>query len=390
MQNKKYYLLSIFVGLILVFVSGLWLASAQPVKAQCGSQASSCKNCHEVQGQKSVNSDGTGWHQSHAFGDFCYICHAGNQQATDKVASHTGMVPPLQDVKSACTSCHVKDTAARAQVYADKLGIAIGAGSPPNASSPTNGTDVPPAASAPANPPAMGNGVVVENQPVIDYVEQYNETVLGKAAVNWGNAIVSVLIVLIVIIGGVVVFFNERKLRGASMPQAPKSGGEPEAVRLEDYQQEILELLPKIKALNPAGRKALGRLIADPEAASELLIILSRLDPDLVKRMQGLDREAQALLIVAHAGDAILAPAIGTRSGLVVAEVAPRVAIGAVVLAHCAPLSLTEVRPPSPPRHSSASLCQPSAFSGVSHAWQCATHPDHAGTGFTCRSPGRQ
>ena len=60
MQRKKIFLFMIATGMLLVLGTGLWLATAQPVKAQCGSQASSCKNCHEVQGQDSVNSDGTG------------------------------------------------------------------------------------------------------------------------------------------------------------------------------------------------------------------------------------------------------------------------------------------------------------------------------------------
>jgi hypothetical protein len=61
-----------------------------------------------------VNADGTGWHQSHAFGDFCYICHAGNNQAKDEAAAHEGMVPPLSDVRAACQQCHVADLDARA------------------------------------------------------------------------------------------------------------------------------------------------------------------------------------------------------------------------------------------------------------------------------------
>ena len=109
-------------------VTGIALVTVQPVKAQCGSQASSCKNCHEVQAKDPVNNDGTSWHQSHAFGDFCYICHAGNNQATDKVAAHTGMVSPLADVKASCAQCHPNDLQARAQVYATKLGVQIGAG----------------------------------------------------------------------------------------------------------------------------------------------------------------------------------------------------------------------------------------------------------------------
>src|SRR5689334_14849568 len=123
MQPKRLFALPMTIGVLILLVSAIALIAAQPAKAQCGSQASSCKNCHEVQGQKSVNSDGTKWHQSHAFGDFCYICHGGNQQSTDKTAAHTGMAAPLSDVKASCQQCHPNDLDARAKVYADILGV---------------------------------------------------------------------------------------------------------------------------------------------------------------------------------------------------------------------------------------------------------------------------
>ena len=126
MQHKNIPFLFITAGMFIIIAMGVFLATATPVSAQCGSQASSCKNCHEVQGELPVNADGTGWHQSHAFGDFCYICHAGNNQAKDKTAAHEGMVAPLSDVKAACQQCHVADLHERAQVYASALGVEIG------------------------------------------------------------------------------------------------------------------------------------------------------------------------------------------------------------------------------------------------------------------------
>ena len=116
MQYKKTSFYFLFAGLALVIAASIFLTTASPASAQCGSQASSCKNCHEVQAEMPVNADGTGWHQSHAFGDFCYICHAGNSQATDKAAAHEGMVAPLSDVAAACQQCHVADLDARAGV----------------------------------------------------------------------------------------------------------------------------------------------------------------------------------------------------------------------------------------------------------------------------------
>ena len=57
-------------------------------------------------------------------------------------------------------------------------------------------------------------------------------------------------------------------------------------------------------------------------------------------------REAEVLPVVGEAGQAVLAPAVGARAGLVVREVVPGVAALAVVLAHRAPLPLAEVGPP--------------------------------------------
>ncbi len=76
MGRKEPFVGMITAGILLIVITSIWLGSATPVNAQCGSQASSCKNCHEVQGEMPVNKMAPAWHQSHAFGDFCYICHA--------------------------------------------------------------------------------------------------------------------------------------------------------------------------------------------------------------------------------------------------------------------------------------------------------------------------
>jgi hypothetical protein len=174
------------------------------VAAQCGSQASSCKDCHEVQGQLSVNKDGTGWHQSHAFGDFCYICHGGNTQSTDKVAAHTGMVPPLQDVKASCQQCHPKDLDTRAKVYFDKLGITPGgatAEKPTEVPAASCATPQPTLAEPANNIPADKTLVIAKPAQTVDYVARYNQNVLGIRKVNWG-LIGLVALVAVVVVGG--------------------------------------------------------------------------------------------------------------------------------------------------------------------------------------------
>ncbi len=123
MLHKRISFLLSLSGLLLAL--SVVLLGAPAVFAQCGSEASTCKDCHEVQGQDPVNNDGTSWHESHAFGDFCYICHAGNQQAPTADAAHEGMVPPLSDVKASCQACHPNDLMDRAAVYATTLGVSL-------------------------------------------------------------------------------------------------------------------------------------------------------------------------------------------------------------------------------------------------------------------------
>ena len=59
--------------------------------------------------------------------------------------------------------------------------------------------------------------------------------------------------------------------------------------------------------------------------------------------------QAEALLDIAEAGQGVLAPPVGTRPGVVVREIVPGLAVGAVVLADRAPLTLADVGPPPVP-----------------------------------------
>jgi len=234
------------------------------VSAQCGSQASSCKNCHEVQGELSVNADGTGWHQSHAFGDFCYICHAGNNQAKDKTAAHEGMVAPLSDINAACQQCHVADLDARAQVYASALGVEIGSGTAaPAAGSPDAApVSVDPAPSAASN---QCNEVVVDDPNAVNYAQNYNEIVLGKKPINWGNMILIGMIGLMVVGGGGFVITREKLVH--------VSFGDPRKVDVE-YPADVVEMLPKIAGLKAGARKSLKNVLDNPKKADKVLDLM--------------------------------------------------------------------------------------------------------------------
>lgn len=307
MPDRKFQILLAFLAGTLILVGLFWLWPAQEATAQCGSQASSCKNCHEVQGKDPVNNDGTGWHQSHAFGDFCYLCHAGNNQSMDETEAHTGMVPPLSDVKAACQQCHLADLDERAQVYATTLGVEVGAGggtggttTDSNTSSGTTSTD---GAAIPDT-----SAIVMDDTDVIDYNMRYE----GKTPINWGDVVVVAMIVLILFGGGAFVFYNERKRKGLPFLPQPKTAQalvtSPRAQRLAEapvvagYSNEITALLPLIAQLNPIGLHALQRLLENPEQANEMLNAISQLDPELVRRVRNMDRDSRALLL-AVSGD---------------------------------------------------------------------------------------
>jgi len=292
------YFVPIFMGALLI--AGFFLLlTTQPTLAQCGSQASSCKNCHETQGQDPVNNDGTAWHTEHAQIDACVSCHAGNPQSTDKTQSHTGMVPWDSDVKAGCASCHPNDYETLAQVYATTLGVTLGGGGGAStpASAPTQATT----ATAPtqAAMPSGGGSIVISQPGTVNYVQQYEETVLGQSTINWGNVILVMIILVLVFGGGIFIYWNERRRRGLNGFFAPKAPAPVEGVipEVEGYSKDVTELLPLIARLNPVGLHALKRILANPEQANEMLHALSHLDPELVKRVQALDKDSRALLM---------------------------------------------------------------------------------------------
>src|SRR5262249_38535389 len=66
------------------------------------------------------------------------------------------------------------------------------------------------------------------------------------------------------------------------------------------------------------------------------------------------ERKAQALVVIAHTSQTILAPAIGARTGLIVGEVMPGVTIVAVVLTYRTPTGAHSGTGPTSSRESSA------------------------------------
>ena len=84
-------------------------------------------------------------------------------------------------------------------------------------------------------------------------------------------------------------------------------------------------------------------------------------------------RQAQALRVVAQAGEAVLAPAIGPGAGMLVRHVAPGVAVLAVVLAHRAPLPVAQVGTPQPPVAHAVAMFVQTPTLGVARPVVCGT-----------------
>ena len=274
--------------------------------AQCGSQASSCKNCHEVKGEDSVNAKDD-WHVSHAFGDFCEFCHGGNVQAPDKATAHQGLVNPLGDVKTNCVACH-EDYDAKAQVYATALGVTVGAdtggSTQPPATGDAGGSTQPPAGSDPSGTTSTETAPLPSGTTIVDYTRPAGQTEV--APIRAGNLIVGGLLALTVIGGGAFIYWNEKRLRIAyrGSPIAyrglPKSEVEVGITDINQLSPDVQKLLPTLQSLDPRTLRALKIILSDRKRGEELLQSLSVINFAVLEEMKRLDkRELSVLLALA-------------------------------------------------------------------------------------------
>jgi len=262
--------------------------------AQCGSQKSSCKNCHEVKGEDPVNTQGD-WHTQHAFGDFCEFCHGGNVQAIEKDAAHQGLIEPLGDVEANCSSCH-DDYQALTGTYAAALGTTIGAGGGssqlPSGPEPTPTPQ--PAPDTSAGAPSGGE--------TVDYVAQY--TTGSAAPISTGNVIVGALLVLTVAGGGAFIYWNKKRLqnteRGVQITDAEPKPSEiaiPKSEIEGALSPELAKLLPVLQSLDPRTVRALRVILSDPKRGEELLQSLSVINFAVLEEMKRLDKRELSLLL---------------------------------------------------------------------------------------------
>jgi hypothetical protein len=216
-MSRRFFKLMLLITLGLALPLTVWLTLPQPqASAQCGKTASSCKTCHETQGKLRVNTKGE-WHTQHAFGDFCVYCHAGNAQAKDKAKAHTGLVKPLADVTYTCATCHTDDCSARAQEYASVLDVTAGQGS----GGPTSPKG--PAPLIPLVPRVAGTGDTPSllGQTTSPFVESSlpgGDVSAETPSVNWGNVVLALIALMLLLGGGGYAFWNERRLLVSAQP----------------------------------------------------------------------------------------------------------------------------------------------------------------------------
>jgi hypothetical protein len=276
-----------FYVLAVMALVGFVLAAPPPTDAQCGSSASSCKSCHETQGEYPVNTSGE-WHTQHAFGDFCEFCHAGNVQAKEKDAAHQGLVDPMGDVAASCQGCHPQDLDERSQIYASTLGIDLSTPSSGGDDSGSDGGDSAAADDGSCVAAPLGGEEIDSNL-------LYIENISPSSLINWGN------VILVLMIGGVLGVFavlawswegwgpkvagwinrNVKVVSDAALEAnaSVKAEGVPSSAELQDLferKPQLKELWPKLSQSDSTTLNDLDRILSDDQAPN-LLHSLSQL-----------------------------------------------------------------------------------------------------------------
>lgn len=346
----------LFTAILLVSAAPLAIYfTSRSAEAQCGSSASSCKSCHEVQGQDPVNASGE-WHTAHAFGDFCEFCHAGNVQAKDQDTAHVGLVEPMVDVKASCQSCHPDDFQQKAEFYATALGIEIGSGGTggANGGSGDSAGAAAPEAGAPAETGAasteaaegasagaagvdtVGAVALPSGLETIDYNELYAASLLPERLFGSGDW-VTIAVIGLLLLGllfaiwklehlgdrlahwwqqNILPFSSDTVTQGAGAAALPMPGALGRAPLITDVPlpvpaelEELLRRRPELRQVWPSLVRAdattllaLARLLPQPEAAA-LLQRVGTLNLALVAALQELSPADRALLIALAAGD---------------------------------------------------------------------------------------
>ena len=106
---------------------------------------------------------------------------------------------------------------------------------------------------------------MVDDPDATNYVQNYDEIVLGKKPINWGNSILVAMIGLVLVGGGGFVVTREKLVN-------VKFG---DTRKVEDeYPADVVEMLPKIAGLKARTRKSLNNVLDNPEKADKVLDLI--------------------------------------------------------------------------------------------------------------------
>ncbi len=285
-MRKKH--VGFFLLLAILLATVVFIAYPHPADAQCGSAATSCKSCHEVQKVMPVNTKGA-WHTQHAFGDFCAFCHSGNTKDKDKTVAHKGMVDVLADVKGACQSCHPNDYNDRAKKYADALGKTIGTGTS-GGTTPTSAGTTTTAGNTNCGPAAPTGSQTIDLNKVYAGLDEKTPNVLGNAI------LIGLILVMVLVFAGLVFYYEKPLPRGIAafrqLLATPVAAPEGVVAR-----PELGSLLPLLSSSDPGTVRAVTQLLSDRENGPRVLKALSHLDLRALADLGEGDQKALASLL---------------------------------------------------------------------------------------------
>lgn len=290
------------LGICSVIGVMFWLSQPKVTEAACGASTSSCKTCHEVQGQDPVSKKGD-WHVQHAFGDFCTACHLGVGTESDKTKAHAGMIlNPLKQPDQTCASCHPSDTAARVAKYGGSAG-SVGSGSSSGAgqSAGTNSASAAPSAAAgqvPSVPSVSATQTPAAANPNYDLID-FNKDL--QNSFPWLSFIFIVLDILAFLALLVMLwrwkkgvwlwsYIHRRKGHGGSLERLSP---ELQAV-LQNLQEGDFETVLAVETLlarGDNGRALLKTVVSLPQTVLDQLQSLSEEQVDLLFQVGRLMRE---------------------------------------------------------------------------------------------------
>jgi len=119
----------------------------------------------------------------------------------------------------------------------------------------------------------------VNSDDLVNYVEQYNATVLGHTPTNWGNVILVALIVLLLVGGGGFMIFNEKLVRVRFKVSFGGTRKLPDG-HASEYPGDVLDMLPALTSLNPKARRSLKKILDKPEKTDKVLHLIDEVISD--------------------------------------------------------------------------------------------------------------